>query len=330
MKWIGFDKKSSKAIFASRLTALMHPRLQAEASRALHMAAIAFAIGLLTSIGVRGIGTAYTVGWESTWFADNPELIATMLRAIYDIVPLELFGGTPWPDLDSIVALRFDRLDSLTQSAASVWLLRLMATITVIILLPRLLLTVIGTWKLSRLRKSLIIDVSTNYYREILATKKVPSRHTVLLIDHADSTSPVSPEWSAVNRILQTQTITPTNAWACEISEKLAELPPAATYEILLGFDPAGTPEEEVHGFVLEQAKNFCQTHASPCPVVILNLTPLLKRHGNESETIGSRRALWESFAHQHGLSAIAVDLDNEQAVESLRGTLSPFAKCNF
>lgn len=50
------------------------------AARAFHLAAAAFAAGLLASIAVRGIGTAYVVGWESTWFADNPNRVAGILR----------------------------------------------------------------------------------------------------------------------------------------------------------------------------------------------------------------------------------------------------------
>ena len=99
-----------KARFFSRWIACQDAYLRTEAARAFHLASVAFVIGLLTSIGVRGIGTAYTVGWESTWLGNHPEWISVILRSLYDLVPLDRLGGAAWPDLSVIADLRFDRV----------------------------------------------------------------------------------------------------------------------------------------------------------------------------------------------------------------------------
>lgn len=55
-------------------------------------------------MAVRGIGTAYHVGWESTWLADNPEAVHTVLNTIYGHLPF----CPPVPDVSAVAALAFD------------------------------------------------------------------------------------------------------------------------------------------------------------------------------------------------------------------------------
>ena len=323
MKWTGLDKKAPKALFAARWTALQTTRLRTEASRAFHLASCAFAVGLLTSIAVRGIGTAYTIGWESTWFSENPEWIAALLRTVYNIIPLDWFGGTPWPDTETVAGLRFDKLDPSGLYSASDWLCRLMLTISAVILLPRLLLAGVSSWKLSRLKKTVTIDTTAPYYRNIFSTDKVPEKHSILIVDHAGDNASLPTEWLSLKSRLRTNTLLLVNAWEGDISEKTASLPTAASYDCMIGLDPTGTPEEEVHGHLIDSVKDFCCHHASSSPVVILNLAPLISRHGDDSDKVGSRRALWESFAHQHGVSAVAVNLADEATVQALETRLS-------
>lgn len=75
-------------------SAIFMPQCRWLVARALHIAAILFAVGLLAGMAVRGIGTAYHVGWESTWLAGNPQAVHAVLSAIYGHLP---FCG-PIPD----------------------------------------------------------------------------------------------------------------------------------------------------------------------------------------------------------------------------------------
>ena len=322
MKWTGLDKKAPKAMFAARWTALQQSRLRLEASRAFHLASFAFAVGLLTSIAVRGIGTAYTVGWESTWFGEKPEWIALILRALYDLVPLEWFGQAAWPDTETIAGLRFDRLDSNVANTASDWLLRLMLTLSTVILLPRLLLVGISSMRLTRRKKSVVLETGSAYYRGIFTADKLPQKTSVLVVDHAGDVGTIPAEWLTLKSELQTPTLIVANAWEGDIVEKLNALPTAAAYDFLIGLDPTGTPEEEVHGHLIDSIRDFSLSHASSAPLAVLNLTPLIRRHGSDADKVGSRRALWESFAHRHGVSAVALNLDDRNALKSLHSRL--------
>ena len=314
---------SLKARFFSRWIACQDAYLRTEAARAFHLASVAFVIGLLTSIGVRGIGTAYTVGWESTWLGNHPEWISVILRSLYDLVPLDRLGGAAWPDLSVIADLRFDRVSPEHVLSASDWLLRLMLTLSSVILIPRLILSLIAGWKLSRLKKSVTLDVSTSYYRQILRNPTLPDTYSVLFVDHTADPLSLPEEWRTLQDRLQFRSLMPVSAWEGTTEEQLSGLPSAGCYDCLIGLDPTGTPEEEVHGQLLETLKHFCRTHDSPLPVVFLNLTPLIRRHGQTADNVGSRRALWESFVHEHGLPVIASHLGDSQTMTELPNRLS-------
>ncbi|EJX00400.1 hypothetical protein, membrane [gut metagenome] len=90
----GLPTDSLKTRFITRWIACQDTYLRTEATRAFHFASLAFVIGLLASLGIRGIGTAYSVGWESTWLGSSPEWISVILRAIYDWIPL-IFWAVP-------------------------------------------------------------------------------------------------------------------------------------------------------------------------------------------------------------------------------------------
>lgn len=94
----------SSAVSVEAGTALFLPQCRWLVARALHIAAILFAAGLLAGMAVRGIGTAYHVGWESTWLADNPEAVHTVLNTIYGHLPF----CPPVPDVSAVAALAFD------------------------------------------------------------------------------------------------------------------------------------------------------------------------------------------------------------------------------
>lgn len=125
----------SSAVSVEAGTALFLPQCRWLVARALHIAAILFAAGLLAGMAVRGIGTAYHVGWESTWLADNPEAVHTVLNTIYGHLPF----CPPVPDVSAVAALAFDAQTASAVDAAP-WLLRLMCLLALAIILPRLLL----------------------------------------------------------------------------------------------------------------------------------------------------------------------------------------------
>lgn len=305
--------------------AIFMPQCRWLVARALHIAAILFAVGLLTGMAVRGIGTAYHVGWESTWLAGNPQAVHAVLNVIYGHLPF----CDPIPDADTVAALAFDARSPSAADAAP-WLLRLMCLIALTIILPRLLLVLKSAFGLAASRRRIRIALGSPYYRAVLSASSAPAVRTVLIVDSTGSAENLPAGWQAFKARLQAEQpefgdveLLAESAWDDTMNELLAGLKPAVLYRMLLVFDPAVTPEAEVHGAMMETALTWCASRQSPAPTVILDLSRLHERFGRESAAAGSRTALWQTFASERGLKTLAVDMARGEDADRLRATLA-------
>ena len=61
--------------------------------------------------------------------------------------------------------------------------------------------------------------------------------------------------------------------------------------------DPSATPEEDVHGLLIDAIRKRCAN-----TVLHLDFSELQTRFADVPERIQSRRALWEHFAAQHDI----------------------------
>lgn len=306
-------------------TTLLLPQCRWIVARALHLAAIMFALGLLAGMAVRGIGTAYLIGWESTWFAGNPEAVHAILAAAYGHLPF----CPPIPDVNSVAELAFDAR-SATPADAAPWLLRLMSLLTVTIILPRLLLVVQSTLRLAACRRRVSLCLETPYYRAILSTASTPSSRTSIIVDSTGSVNELPERWQNFKtrfKALQSDSgiveLLTESAWDDTMNECLAGLKSAVVHHLLLAFDPAATPEVEVHGAMMETASAWCATRHSPAPIVILDLAQINERFGIDSPTAGSRTALWQTFAAERGLKTIAADIRSDNDVARICAELT-------
>lgn len=95
---------------------------------------------------MRGIGTAYWAVWESTWFADKPDVVAAILQGLYGWLPDFLPGLSPLPDASALSALRVDGSapSAAVLSAGAPWLARMIWSIVGLIIVPRAVLAAIS------------------------------------------------------------------------------------------------------------------------------------------------------------------------------------------
>lgn len=322
LRWSGLSHESVRARFAALWAASRFEVFSLEAARACHLAAAAFAIGLATSLFVRGIGTAYTVGWESTWLAESPVAVEHILRVLYGLLPLSWLGVPPFPDSTVIAALRFDLGNSAIQTAgASAWLIRLMALLAAGILIPRLILAGVATLRLRHARTTAYINTDIPYFHEILKAPAGEPASYVLLVD-APTDDSLPEGWQRLQKELQ-QTLgkdvrlQSADAWSCDTDSLLRALPPNGRRHTAVGFDPMTTPEAEVHGAMLSALFTYAETHHDPLPIVVLDLSTVYERLGEDSPTVRSRQALWETFAAEYHLAAVGADLRSDTALQS-------------
>lgn len=270
---------------------LLAPALRSEAARAFHLAAAALGAGLLTGLAFRGIGTAYTVGWTSTWLAGHEAWLAALFSATYGLVPLELFG-TPFPDAAAIAEMNL-RINAQGSPDAAAWLLRLMGLVAIVVILPRLLLAFFAGRRAKAARTRFV------WIDELDEPAPVSTQRSVASISEGATVLTTIPADESLRRRTAALLMQPdarwrtVDVWKDEPESALASVDTEAA---VLLFDATATPEEEVHGHWIDAVGR-----RQPDAVTLLvDLSGLEAQFGAESERLTARKALWESFAAEH------------------------------
>ena len=270
---------------------LLAPALRSEAARAFHLAAASLGAGLLTGLAFRGIGTAYTVGWTSTWLAGHEAWLAALFSATYGLVPLELFG-IPIPDAAAIAEMNL-RVNAQGSPDAAAWLLRLMGLVAIVVILPRLLLAFFAGLRAKAARTRFV------WIDEQEEPAPVSTQRSVASISEGATVLTTIPADESRHRRTAALLMQPDARWrTVDVwkDEPESALAPVDTETAVLLFDATATPEEEVHGHWIDAVGR-----RQPDAVTLLvDLSGLEAQFGAESERLTARKALWESFAAEH------------------------------
>ena len=256
---------------------LLAPALRSEAARAFHLAAAALGAGLLTGLAFRGIGTAYTVGWTSTWLAGHEAWLAALFSATYGLVPLELFG-IPFPDAAAIAEMNL-RVNAQGSPDAAAWLLRLMGLVTIVVILPRLLLAFFAGRRAKAARTRFV------WIDEQEEPTPVSTQRSVASISEGATVVTTIPADESLRRRTTALLMQPdvrwrtVDVWKDEPASALASVDTEAA---VLLFDATATPEEEVHGHWIDAVGR-----RQPDAVTLLvDLSGLEAQFGAESERL--------------------------------------------
>lgn len=270
---------------------LLTPALRSEAARAFHLAAASLGAGLLTGLAFRGIGTAYTVGWTSTWLAGHEAWLAALFSATYGLVPLELFG-IPFPDAAAIAEMNL-RVNAQGSPDAAAWLLRLMGLVAIVVILPRLLLAFFAGRRAKAARTRFV------WIDEQDEPAPVSTQRSVASFSEGATVLTTVPADDSLRRRTAALLMQP-DAWWRTVDvwkdDPESALATVDTETAVLLFDATATPEEEVHGHWIDAVGR-----RQPDAVTLLvDLSGLEAQFGAESERLTARKALWESFAAEH------------------------------
>lgn len=327
LRWTGLKRAPLKSRFLSHWLKLLAPAFSLQAARAFHLGALAFALGLITSMAVRGIGTHYVIGWESTWFADNVAVIDTILRYVYGLLPLDTLGVAPLPSIDVVASMRLDSVDFVAVPTAP-WLIRIMAIIGAVIIVPRLVLFLRDTFLLKRFFRRMPVNVSTPYFQTLLSDK-VPQDDWLCFIP-ADMPASQQNDWQTLWRqtaqkaAVPQAAVRPYSVWEDDPETLAGALTSTGKTYVTLIMSISATPEEEVHGALLDALTENLNESASPAPLVLLDATRLKERHGQDAPLLESRTALWESFVSRHGCDQQLMPDTPAAALEAVAGHWRP------
>lgn len=287
-------------------------------ARVLHVSAIAFALGALAGLYVRGLAFEYRAGWESTF------LDAQALRTVLDFIlmPASLITGIALPDVERLEAMR---LPGTPGENAAPWIHLYAVTIALVVLVPRTLLALYDRALEHRLARSFELPASDRYFASLVREHSGEAA-LVLVVPCHFSPSPQSTltlgtmlgtVFGPTLRLLVGETV----AYGDEenVDAALASAPDAAV--VIALFSSSATPEAETHGVFITRLLP-ARPHGSDF-VALVDESAFATRFGGDDATSNrrrdERRRAWKRLLAAYECRPVFVDLERDEAAEAGR-----------
>ena len=257
---------------------------------------------MICSVLLRGLGSAYTVGWESTWFANSPDIVYQIIALTYGI--FTNFLG-PMPNILDVANMRFDRLSvNAVDVSAGLWLMRMIFMLAVFVVVPRLLLALKHTLQINGLQKNFPLDLSERYYADILQTWRSEAMTLDLLVsDRSDNPQNIESIYRFAEELGFNLSEVKTHHWNPDTDEMPLTLEAQGkSQQVWVLMNATTTPENEVQGVALEQIK--AKLGRTPL-VILVDMSSYMARFGDFSDRIDTRKELWKNFSESLGLPVV-------------------------
>ena len=315
-------RRNYKSQFFQEWSPLTIPLIRMQVARLLHFSAIAFAMGIIVSLLVRGFGTAYWAGWESTWLSDDPSAVKTFLDWTYGLIPA-VGPLPPMPSsVDQVAMMRSDELPYLKEAvSAAPWLIRMMLVMAVFVIIPRLIFIIFDSIRIGRFCQGVHLDISDPYYGEILtqcAQDAVLGDLLVVTPEHVHETSD-----KIISQIV--------NQWGSEDAASCVRMnyfdedAPLPAFDVTarkgvaaLWLDALATPEEDVQGELIARLQKR-YADAGAVLALILDFSQFDKRFGTMQERRKERCTAWQALAEAHSAPIFTVDASDSSTLEAIK-----------
>jgi len=277
------------------------PLYRARATRILHLAAAALALGMLAGMYVRGLAFEYRASWEST-FLDADAVRALLAAAL---APGALVTGIAVPDAAHVAAIRVPASEN-----AAMWLHLLAGTVLVLVVLPRLALAAVaGTVERHR-AKHVAVGLDEPYCQRLLrGFREGPVPVRAVPYSYALTPEARAGLGSIIERVFgggATLAVDPPLAYGADAAPSADALADAAGPVIVL-FGLTATPEPEVHGAFVAAALERLDP-AQPL-LAIVDESAFRRRWPNDRRRLAERRGLWSTTLTAQRVAPIFVDL---------------------
>ena len=272
----------------------------ARAARIFHLAATAFAAGLIAGLYIRGLAFEYRATWESTFLSANT--VRAVLAAV--LAPGGALTGIPMPSLAEV-----ERIRTPASENAAHWLHLMAATVVLVVIVPRLVLA-LWAWMLERHRAThLPIELESPYFARLLRgfhggpvfVRVVPYSYALPPAAAAGLERAIRIVFGA-NASLTVEA--PVAYGGEDALAKNAKF--ASSANLIAVFNATATPEGEAHGVFLARLR-ACAGPGGTL-VALVDESTFRQRWGDESTRLEERRAGWLALcAGQHVACAFAI-----------------------
>lgn len=292
---------TSVAALAVDWTRVAAPLYAVRATRILHLAAAALTAGVIAGLYLRGLAFEYRASWESTF------LDAGAVRKLLAVVlaPGSWLTGFSVPQADALAGIRAPSSEN-----AATWLHLLAATLSCVVVLPRLLLAAGAGWLEQHRASRLPIALNEPYFRRLLrGFRNGPVRVRVIPYSYALPSDVLAGLELVVQRSFGgSARLAVEAALAYGDEDRLGERAASADDGAVLAlFNLIATPEREAHGaFVAALAV------VAPPELPVLALvdeSAFRARWPGEEARLTQRKALWSDLLMALHCTPIFVDL---------------------
>ena len=300
---------SGLSAFTLQWAQLSRRLMLARVGRTLHLGSALFAIGAAASLYARGYVAAYSAGWEST-FLDAGQVHAALLVLFAPAMAVFQLQGFSVADVE---ALRFGQPTSVPSGAR--WVHLYAATLMLLVVLPRLVLSSIAALRARRWRDNFSLDLEQPYFRRLLTTAlgSMPGTLRVLPYSFAVDEARSMGLNQVAGQLLGEQArvmLRPSLAYGSEPGEALrgVDLKDASATLTAVLFSLSATPETENHGALLD----FLVDGSTHGIAVLVDESGYLERLGGQAGAAGrmdERLDLWRQFCSFHKAPATFVNL---------------------
>lgn len=270
---------------------LAAPLYAARASRILHLAAAALALGVITGLYLRGLAFEYRASWASTFL--SPQAVHDIVRAAYLVGSKAT--GIPIPDVASVEAIRAPAGEN-----AARWLHLMAATVVVLVVLPRLALA-LWSGLVERHRATHVpLPLDEPYFRRLLrGYRGGPARVRVLPYSYTLTPDAARGLEALVARSFGGGAALHVAAPVTYGNESAAAPEPGTTTFVVFG--AASTPEPELHG-------RFLAVHAGADTVALVDESALVAQ-GADPARLEARRTAWRDVCANAKVPIVFADL---------------------
>jgi len=294
--------------FAADWGAASLPLAAARVARIVHLGALAFALGILTGMYLRGMVLEYRAGWESTFL--DARAVGAILHTV--LGPASAITGIALPDAARLDAMRFGVGVGAGEIAAP-WLHLYAVTIALFVLLPRGVLAVMAG-ALERRRSRRLVEPASDAYALRLVRQLRGERSTLRVVPYAlelsgdartNLLSLMTRVYGAKARVDLSDPI----AWGEEEGLDSAVWS-AGGSSLWALFSLSATPERENHGAFLTALRAH-RERADGAPLAIVDESAFRRRFAQTPGRMQERRAAWQALLDESRVQAVFVDLEH-------------------
>ncbi|QIL82773.1 DUF2868 domain-containing protein [Diaphorobacter sp. HDW4A] len=279
----------------------------------LHLGAAMMAVGALASLWATGLTNEYQVGWESTFLSAS--MVQQLLNGIF--APVQwLLGAAPW-SLADIESLRGWVSNSVTAPAVAErmahlsrgqqWVIAYTALLGLLVIAPRLLCALWQGLRLAWLNRHVQLPFTQPYFQNLqrdfgglaVTLHVLPYSFEITPERRKTLDAWIATQYGAGAHLV----IEPALAYGAKLPSAASVAGKGADAAAVLLINMAATPEAEIHGELLQTARERWGQNAA----IWLWTPDFAERNTGAPKRVQERRELWGEFVRNAGLVAVWV-----------------------